>query len=292
MPLSARKRFVGVVRLVQLLLEGAALVLQRTGVLGRQHLATVDQVLVDQGIEHQGGDLRVGMAEAEADHRDVGRGADPQRRLHRLDRLTLKRALARRADAGVVAAQRGVEARQADVADHLVLERRAAQDLDLRLDDRVVLRGLSAPGVADIGVVDVGVAQPDQEAGVGDIARLQPGGGQGAQAEHRHEHRQHQPALAPYERRQVLHGVAGAAGYTGRGVCGGVRGGGGARVPGPRLPTSTPCAHASPTVRTDPAAAALTERYPFPSTVRTTAGRPALPGSPRPAACRARSPDA
>jgi hypothetical protein len=110
---------------------------------------------------------------------------------------------------GVLGGAAGEDLAEADLADHPLAQLAAAQDLGFRLDHLVDVGHRAAGGVAGPGLVDIFLAQADEQAGAGGVGLLHRGGEGQAQQEDDQEHAQHQPALAPQQGDEIGRRIAG-----------------------------------------------------------------------------------
>ncbi len=140
----------------------------------------------------------------QADNRVVGRAFHLQRKAERRGRLRFHRRPLVGSGAGIGAGQGRVDPPYPQVLHHLLMQPPATQDLHFGLDHLIGAGNRAARRVADTGLIDIFLAQPDQQAGMGRITRFQGHGEGDPERGHRQEHHDHEAALAPQSRREVL----------------------------------------------------------------------------------------
>src|ERR1019366_284257 len=103
----------------------------------------------------------------------------------------------------IATAQRRKDPRQADAVQHALLDLGAGQDLDLGRQHLVGFWHRAAGGVAGIGLVDIFLTEPHQEARLGGVEGFQRKGEGQAQRQYDQEDTQHQEALAPEQGHEI-----------------------------------------------------------------------------------------
>jgi hypothetical protein len=200
---GGQELLVGGVHHDQLVLEQAPLVGEIAGGRLGQDGAAEDQVLVDQPVQDHGRALRVGVLVADPHDRSVGGAAHPELLAEAFHRRGLDLLALGRRGGGELGREVGEDPGDPQALDDPPVQGGALQDLDLRLDDLVGGRDGAARRVPELGLVDVLLAEPHQNRGLGQVFLLHQEGGGPADGEQHEEDGDHQPPLAPEQGDEV-----------------------------------------------------------------------------------------